>query len=156
MREREEGYIRRALAEAEAAAAAGDVPVGALVVVGGRVVAAAHNTREVDCDPTAHAEILALRRSGRELGRWRLDDADLYVTLEPCTMCAGAIVAARIRRLVFAAWDPKAGAAGSLRDVVRDPRLNHRVEVIGGVLEGEARAQLAEFFSDRRAPDNVL
>jgi tRNA-adenosine deaminase (EC 3.5.4.-) len=108
------------------------------------------NMREAAQDPTGHAEIMALRDAARTLGRWRLDDCTLYVTLEPCTMCAGAIVAARIRRLVFGAWDPKAGAAGSIRDVVRDARVNHQVEVIGGVCEAECSRKLLEFFAEQR------
>ncbi|MEX0705608.1 MAG: nucleoside deaminase, partial [Nitriliruptoraceae bacterium] len=126
--------MRVALAEAEAAAEAGDVPVGAVVVVDGHEVARGRNRREVDQDPTAHAEVLALRAAARELGTWRLDTATLVVTLEPCTMCAGALVLARIARLVFGADDPKAGAVGALYDVPRDPRLNHQVTVERGVL----------------------
>ncbi len=141
-----ESLILRTFELAERAAAAGDVPVGALVVRDGRIVAEGWNTREAAADPTGHAEINALRGAGLALGGWNLEGADLYVSLEPCTMCAGAIVAARIRRLVFGAWDPKAGAAGSLRDVVRDSRLNHQVEVVGGVLEDRAAAQLRAFF----------
>ncbi|RTE47782.1 tRNA adenosine(34) deaminase TadA [Actinotignum sanguinis] len=146
MRAAEKLFMREAVELAARAEAGGDVPVGALVVVDGAVVAHGWNTREREHDPAGHAEIMALRAAGAALGRWRLDDADIYVTLEPCTMCAGAMVGARIRRLIFGAWDEKAGAAGSLRDVVRDPRLNHRIEVIGGVLEEETSAQLRKFF----------
>ncbi|MGJ9619386.1 tRNA adenosine(34) deaminase TadA [Actinotignum timonense] len=146
MRAAEKLFMREAMELAVRAEAGGDVPVGALVVVDGAVVARGWNTREREHDPAGHAEIMALRAAGAALGRWRLGDADIYVTLEPCTMCAGAMVGARIRRLIFGAWDEKAGAAGSLRDVVRDPRLNHRIEVIGGVLEEETSAQLRKFF----------
>jgi tRNA(adenine34) deaminase len=128
-----------------------DVPVGAVVLgPDGAPIAGACNRREGLADPTGHAEILALRAAGDALGRWRLDGCTLAVTLEPCTMCAGAVVLARVARLVFGAWDPKAGAAGSVRDVVRDPRLNHRVEVVGGVLEAECGALLRAFFDDHR------
>jgi tRNA(adenine34) deaminase len=144
-------HMTAALAEARLALATGDVPVGALVVgPGGEVVARAHNAREATGDPTAHAELLALRQASEALGRWRLDDCTLVVTLEPCAMCAGAIVLARIPRLVLGAWDPKAGAAGSVHDLVRDRRLNHRVEVVGGLLEQECGAVLREFFDERR------
>ena len=129
-----------------------DVPVGAVVLdPAGTVIAAAGNRREADGDPTAHAEILALRSAARALGSWRLTGCTLVVTLEPCTMCAGATTAARVGRLVFGAADPKAGAVGSLWDVVRDRRLNHQVEVIGGVLAAECGAVLREFFARRRA-----
>jgi tRNA(adenine34) deaminase len=150
--------MRLALAEADLAAtgAAGDdrepdVPVGC-VVLGrdGRVVATAHNRREHDHDPTAHAEVLAIRAAGRELGGWRLDGCTLVVTLEPCPMCAGAVVLARLDRLVFGAYDPKAGAAGSVWDVVRDRRLNHRPEVVGGVLADECGERLRAWFGQRR------
>ena len=140
-----------ALAAARAALALGEVPVGAVVLdASGAVIASAHNERETSDDPTAHAEILALRRAGVALHSWQLSGCTLVVTLEPCTMCAGAIVLARIDRLVFGAWDPKAGAAGSLWDVVRDRRLNHRPEVVAGVREAECSALLADFFADRR------
>jgi tRNA(adenine34) deaminase len=129
----------------------GDVPVGAVVLSpDGAPIAGACNRREGLADPTGHAEILALRAGGDALGTWRLDGCTLVVTLEPCTMCAGAAVLARVSRLVFGAWDPKAGAAGSVRDVVRDVRLNHRVEVLGGVLEDECGALLRAFFEDQR------
>lgn len=195
MRELEKYWIGRAMELARRAAAAGDVPVGALVVGGTRSLAAGDtsgvisrdtsaavsyetndllsrnanipgsrtkensvassygnvlgegwNTREVDNDPAGHAEIMALRAAAQTLGSWRLEGCDLYVTLEPCTMCAGAIVAARLRRVVFGAWDEKAGAAGSIRDVLRDSRLNHQVEVVGGVRDEECARQIREFF----------
>jgi len=128
-----------------------DVPVGAVILdAAGTVLARARNRREADQDPTAHAEILAIRQAAAAVGRWRLTDLTLVVTLEPCTMCAGAVTAARLGRLVYGAEDPKAGAAGSLWDVLRDIRLNHRPEVIGGVLAGECGALLREFFAARR------
>jgi tRNA(adenine34) deaminase len=143
--------MARALTLARAAAADDDVPVGAVVVTReGVVIGEGRNRREADGDPTAHAEVLALREAARVRGAWRLDDVTLVVTLEPCTMCAGAIVLARVPRVVFGAWDPKAGAAGSVRDVLRDSRLNHRVEVIAGVREEECGAVLREFFETRR------
>lgn len=143
--------MKRALALATEAAAADDVPVGAVVLApDGTVVGEGRNRREADGDPTAHAEVLALRAAAQSRGTWRLEDCTLVVTLEPCTMCAGAIVLARIPRVVFGAWDPKAGAAGSIRDVLRDSRLNHRVEVIAGVREEECGAVLREFFEARR------
>jgi tRNA(adenine34) deaminase len=140
-----------ALEHARLARDHGDVPIGAVVLdAGNQVVAAAGNERELHSDPTAHAEILVLRRAAEALGSWRLDQHTLVVTLEPCTMCAGALVLARVRRLVFGAYDPKAGAVASLFDVVRDSRLNHRVEVTGGVREGECGQLLADFFARRR------
>jgi len=140
-----------ALAEAETALAAGEVPVGAVLLSGdGAVLASAANLRQVTADPTAHAEVLALRAAGAALGNWQLVDCTLVVTLEPCTMCAGALVLARVRRLVFGAWDDKAGAVGSLWDVVRDRRLNHRPEVLAGVRQDECAALLTRFFADRR------
>jgi tRNA(adenine34) deaminase len=143
--------IGAALIEARAALATGDVPIGAVVLgPSGDVVAVGRNEREALHDPTGHAEIVALRRAGAALGTWNLAGCTLAVTLEPCTMCAGAIVLARLERLVFGAWDPKAGAVGSLWDVVRDRRLNHRPEVVGGVREHECGALLEEFFAARR------
>ena len=143
--------MAEALAEARLAPTHGDVPNGAVVLdASGQVVARARNERELTGDPTAHAEVLALRRAADELGSWRLDGCTLVVTLEPCTMCAGALVLARVDRLVLGAWDPKAGACGSVRDVVRDTRLNHRVEVLGGVLEEPCAALLRAFFDARR------
>jgi tRNA(adenine34) deaminase len=148
--------MRLALVEAEHAAAAGDVPVGAVVVdVDGTVVASAYNRREAEADPTAHAEVLALRAAAARRGSWRLDGCTLVVTLEPCTMCAGAAVLARVDRVVYGATDPKAGAVGSLWDVVRDRRLNHRPEVVAGVLEQECGAQLREWFEAKRTPRPV-
>ncbi len=142
------------LALAEAALASGpDVPVGAVVLdAAGTVIARAANRREADGDPTAHAEIVALRAAAKAVGNWRLIGCTLVVTLEPCTMCAGAVTLARVDRLVFGAADPKAGAVGSLWDVVRDPRLNHRPEVVGGVLAAECGALLRAFFAARRSP----
>ena len=139
-----------ALDEARAAAEAGDVPVGAVVARGDEVLSRSGNAREQAQDPTAHAEILALRRAAVMVGSWHLEGCTMYVTLEPCAMCAGALVLARIDRLVYAAADPKAGFAGSLGDLTRDPRLNHLVEVETGVLETEASELLREFFRQRR------
>jgi tRNA(adenine34) deaminase len=151
--ERDLLFMRRALAAAEEAAGRGEVPVGAVVVTGGEIVAVAHNERETGSDPTAHAEILALRRAAAALGSWRLTGADLYVTMEPCPMCAGALVNARLRRLYFGSDDPKAGAVRTLYSLVDDPRLNHRVEVVPGVLGAEGAALLRSFFSRLRQPD---
>jgi tRNA(adenine34) deaminase len=148
-----------ALGEARVAAAEGEVPVGAVVLVDGRVVATRHNERERGGDPTAHAELLALRDAAAALGGWRLAGATLVVTLEPCPMCAGALVAARVGRLVFGASDPKAGACGSLYNLCSDPRLNHEVDVTGGVGADECGAVLTSFFAQRRgeqATDRAL
>jgi tRNA(adenine34) deaminase len=143
--------MRRALDLAASAPAAGDVPIGAVVVdADGVVIGEGVNVRERDGDPTGHAEVLALRAAAERLGEWRLSGCTLVVTLEPCTMCAGATVLARVDRLVFGAYDAKAGAVGSLWDVVRDRRLNHRPEVIGGVLAAESTALLEAFFADHR------
>jgi tRNA(adenine34) deaminase len=142
--------MRLALREAERALEHGDVPIGAVVVRGGEVVAAAHNEREVRQDPSAHAEIIALREAARAAGTWRVLDAVLYVTLEPCAMCAGAIVLARVPRVVYGASDPKAGACGSVIDILGEPRLNHRPEVAGGLLAEECSALLSGFFASRR------
>jgi tRNA(adenine34) deaminase len=142
--------MRLALAEAERAAGHDDVPIGAVVVREGEVLAAAGNERELRRDPTAHAEILALRAAAERLGGWRIPDATIYVTLEPCAMCAGAIVLARVPRVMFGAADPKAGAAGSVIDVLGEPRLNHRPEVVSGVLAEESAALLSAFFAARR------
>jgi tRNA(adenine34) deaminase len=143
--------MRQAIAVARQAEASGDVPIGALVVdADGAVLSTGHNLREADADPTAHAEVVAMRAAARERGEWRLDGCTLVVTLEPCTMCAGAIVLARLDRVVFGAFDPKAGAVGSLWDVVRDRRLNHRPEVIAGVLEDETGAMIRGFFDRHR------
>ena len=142
--------MQLALDQARLAATHGDVPVGAVVIdQAGTVLASAGNEREIRHDPTAHAELLALREASRQLRSWRLTGLTLVVTLEPCTMCASALVLARIARLVFGAFDPKAGAVSSLFDVVRDPRLNHRVDVRGGVLEAECGALLTDFFANR-------
>ena len=142
--------MRLALAEAEHALAHDDVPVGAVLVRGGEVVGAGRNERELRQDPSAHAEMLALREGARTLGSWRLLDCVLYVTLEPCAMCAGAIVLGRVPRVVYGTTDPKAGAAGSVLDVLAEPRLNHRPEVAGGLLATECAALLTGFFSTRR------
>jgi tRNA(adenine34) deaminase len=139
-----------ALAEARAAATEGEVPVGAVCLVDGHVVARRHNERERSNDPTAHAELLTLREAAAELGAWRLRDATVVVTLEPCPMCAGALVAARVGRLVYGAADPKAGACGSLYNLCADPRLNHEVAVTGGVRAEECGALLTSFFAGRR------
>ncbi|MDN5744954.1 MAG: tRNA adenosine(34) deaminase TadA [Nocardioidaceae bacterium] len=144
--------MRRALAEGEAAWAGGDVPIGAVVVdPAGAVLATGHNVREADGDPTGHAEVVALRAAAQTLGGWRLEGCTLVVTLEPCTMCAGAAVLARVQRVVFGAYDERAGAVGSLWDVVRDRRLNHRPEVVAGVLAEESSALLADFFDRHRS-----
>jgi tRNA(adenine34) deaminase len=145
-----DGPMRLALEQARLAADHGDVPIGAVVLdPSGAVVAAAGNQRELAGDPTAHAEVLVLREAAAAAGSWRLTDHTLVVTLEPCTMCAGALVLARVARLVFGAYDPKAGAVASLFDVVRDPRLNHRVDVRGGILEAECGGLLRDFFGSR-------
>jgi tRNA(adenine34) deaminase len=146
----DERLMRLALGEAERAAEHGDVPIGALIAQGGEVIAAAGNERELRHDPTAHAELLAVRAAAAALGGWRVPDSVLYVTLEPCAMCAGAIVLARIPRVVYAAADPKAGAAGSVLDVLAEPRLNHRPQVDSGVLADESAALLKAFFAERR------
>jgi tRNA(adenine34) deaminase len=147
---RDEYYMRLALREAERALEHDDVPIGCVIAHGGEVIAAARNERELRGDPTAHAEILALREASRHLEGWRLLDTVLYVTLEPCAMCAGAIVLARVPRVVYAAPDPKAGAAGSVLDVLAEPRLNHRPDVAGGLLAEESAALLRAFFASRR------
>ncbi len=146
----DQAAMRLALAEANQAPGHGDVPVGAVALVGGRVVSSRHNERELRLDPTAHAEILALRDAAAALGTWRLEDVTLVVTLEPCAMCAGALVAARLGRLVFGAVDLKAGACGSLYQLCADPRLNHEFPVTASVLAPECGAVLVEFFADRR------
>ena len=143
-----------ALAEARVAPLTGDIPVGAVVLdAAGTVIGRGHNVREALGDPTGHAEVVALRTAAGTVGGWRLDGCTLVVTLEPCTMCAGALVLARVQRLVYGAVDAKAGAVGSLWDVVRDPRLNHRPEVVAGVLAEECSALLAAYFAGRRADD---
>jgi tRNA(adenine34) deaminase len=147
---REDYFMRLAIREAERALEHEDVPIGAVVVRGGEVLAAAHNERELRQDPTAHAEMIALREAALAVGTWRVLDTVIYVTLEPCAMCAGAIVLARVPRVVYGASDPKAGAAGSVLDVLNEPRLNHRPEVAGGLLAGESAELLSSFFADRR------
>lgn len=142
--------MERAIEEARAAGAFGDVPIGAAIVSGGEVIASAGNRRELDRDPTAHAEVVAIRAAAEVLGGWRLPATTLCVTLEPCAMCAGAIVLARIPRVVFGATDPKAGAAGSVLDLLDEPALNHRPEVIGGFRAVECGALLTAFFANRR------
>jgi tRNA(adenine34) deaminase len=146
----DEDYMRAALDEAAAAAGRGEVPVGAVLVRAGAVVASGGNSPIASHDPTAHAEVLALRAAGQALGSYRLTDTTLYVTLEPCVMCAAAIVHARVQRLVFGAFDPRAGAAGSITNVFALPQLNHRVDVFGGVLMEDCARLLQEFFSARR------
>ena len=152
----DERWMREALARARDAVRWGDVPVGAAVVRDGVLVAAQANRTVRDQDPTAHAETAAIRAAAQSLGRWRLDDCTLVVTLEPCAMCAGAIVLARLARVVFGAWDEKAGMAGSVGDLLRHPRLNHRPEVRGGVLADDCAAVLREFFSARRTGAGAL
>jgi tRNA(adenine34) deaminase len=147
---RDEYFMRLALREAERAAEHDDVPIGAVVVRDGEVIGTGHNERELRQDPTAHAEVLALREAARALGSWRVLDAVLYVTLEPCAMCAGAIVLARIPRVIYGTTDPKAGAAGSVLDVLAEPRLNHRPQVAGGLLAQECSDILRAFFGSRR------
>jgi tRNA(adenine34) deaminase len=143
--------MEAALSQARAALVSDDIPVGAVVLSSsGDVIGTGHNEREALLDPTAHAEVVALRRAGEALGDWQLNGCTLVVTLEPCTMCAGALVLARVSRVVFGAWDPKAGAVGSLWDVVRDRRLNHRPEVVAGVREEECAQLLTDFFAGRR------
>lgn len=146
----DERYMRFALKEAEAAMSIGEVPVGAVIVKGGRVIARGHNQREMLKDPTAHAEMIAITQAAGALESWRLLDCTLYVTLEPCAMCAGAIVLARIPRLVFGAVDPRAGACGTLMNIVQDQRLNHRVEIASAVLGGDCGSILKDFFRARR------
>ena len=147
---RDEHFMRLAIREAQRATEHGDVPVGAVLVREGEVVGAGHNERELRQDPTAHAELLALREAARLKRSWRLLDTVLYVTLEPCAMCAGAIVLGRVPRVVYGTADPKAGAAGSVLDVLAEPRLNHRPVVSGGLLAPECAALLVDFFSSRR------
>jgi tRNA(adenine34) deaminase len=147
---RDEYFMHLALREAERALEHDDVPIGAVVVREGEVVATAHNERELRQDPTAHAELIALRDAARVAGSWRVLDSVLYVTLEPCAMCAGAVVLARVPRVVFGASDPKAGACGSVLDVLSEPRLNHRPEVAGGLLATECGELLSGFFASRR------
>jgi tRNA(adenine34) deaminase len=147
---RDEYFMRLALREASRALEHDDIPVGAVVVVDGEVLGTGHNERELRADPTAHAELIALRDAARSLGRWRVLESVLYVTLEPCAMCAGAVVLARVPRVVFGTADPKAGAAGSVLDVLAEPRLNHRPEVQSGLLAQECADLLRAFFASRR------
>ena len=151
----DEQYIRNALDLAREAVRRNEVPIGALVVRNGSIIAAATNRTVRDQDPTAHAELLAIREASSKLDSWRLDDCTLYVTLEPCAMCAGAIVLARVPRVVFGAWDDKAGMAGSVGDLLRHPRLNHRPEVRAGVLADECARLLEEFFQQQRSSDRL-
>ncbi len=150
-RHNDEAWMRRALDEARRAETLGEVPVGAVIVRDGALLAAAHNRRIIDADPTAHAEMLAIRAAAAALGDWRLEGCTLVVTLEPCCMCAGAIVLARVERLVYGAADPKAGAVETLYRLCEDPRLNHRLQLAGGVLAEECGRLLAEFFRRQRA-----
>jgi tRNA(adenine34) deaminase len=147
---RDEYFMRLALREAERAIEHDDVPIGGVIVREGEVIGSGHNERELRADPTAHAEMIALREAARALGSWRVLDAVMYVTLEPCAMCAGAIVLARIPRVIFGATDPKAGAAGSVFDILDEPRLNHRPQVVGGLLADESAGLLRGFFAPRR------
>jgi tRNA(adenine34) deaminase len=147
---RDEYFMRLALREAEHALEHDDVPIGAVVVHEGEVIGAGHNEREVRADPTAHAEVIALREAARALGSWRVLDAVMYVTLEPCAMCAGALVLARVPRVIYGAADPKAGAAGSVLDVFGEPRLNHNPQVQGGLLAADSAQLLQSFFASRR------
>jgi tRNA(adenine34) deaminase len=144
-------FMRMALEEAARAPGAGEVPIAALIVQGSRVLAQTHNYRELWQDPTAHAEVIAIRGAATALGTWRLTDTTLYVTVEPCTMCIGAIILARVSRVVFGAWDPKGGACGSVFDLTNEPYLNHHVEIVGGLLEEESRTLLQQFFRQLRA-----
>jgi tRNA(adenine34) deaminase len=146
----DEQYIRNCLDLAREAVKRNEVPIGAVIVRDGAIIAAAANRTVRDQDPTAHAELLAIREASSKLDRWRLDDCTLYVTLEPCAMCAGAMVLSRVKRVVFGAWDDKAGMAGSVGDLLRHPRLNHRPEVRAGVLAEECGALLSEFFAAQR------
>jgi tRNA(adenine34) deaminase len=146
----DEDFMREALGEAEKAAALGETPIGAVLVIEGEIIVAAHNMRETWQDPTAHAESIVLREASARYGRWRLSDATVYVTMEPCLMCAGALVLARIGRLVYGCRDQRAGALGSVYDVVRDGRLNHQFPIIPGVLEAPCRAVLQSFFEKLR------
>jgi tRNA(adenine34) deaminase len=147
-------YMELALQQAALASHIGEVPIGAVLVHNHEVIAAGHNYREVSQDPTAHAEMIVIRKAAQRMQTWRLTETTLYVTLEPCPMCAGAIIQARIARLVFGAWDPKAGACGSIFDIPAERRLNHRVQVMGGLLERESRELLQEFFRARRSAES--
>ncbi len=152
---RDESFMAQALLEARLAQEHGDVPVGAVVVCDGGIVGRGHNRREVDADPTAHAEILAIREAAKERGSWYLDGAQIFVTLEPCAMCAGAIVLSRIARVVYGADDPKAGACGGVLDITGDTRLNHQPSVVGGVMREECSELIRNFFRGLRARGNM-
>ena len=147
----DEHWMRLALAEADAAAAKSEVPIGCVIVADGRLLARGHNLRETTNDPTSHAELVAIREAAQALGSWRLEDTTLYVTLEPCAMCAGAIVNARVPRVIYGADDPKAGACRTLFTIGQDPRLNHRFELVAGVLATESAERLRAFFASLRA-----
>jgi tRNA(adenine34) deaminase len=149
-------FMQMALKEAARAPAVGEVPIAALIVQDGRVLAQAHNYRELWQDPTAHAEVIAIRAAAKTLGTWRLTDTTLYVTVEPCSMCIGAIILARISRVVFGAWDQKAGACGSLFNLPSEPKLNHQVAVTGGILEQESQALIQKFFKNLREASPVI
>ncbi len=155
MHRTDEEYMRLALEEAGRAAEAGETPIGAVLVAGGEVLASGHNMRETLQDPTAHAEVIVLREAAERLGRWRLPDATMYVTMEPCLMCAGALVLARVGRLVYGCRDPRAGALGSVYDVVRDGRLNHCYRITPGVLEPACRELVQGFFEKIRGPQGA-
>ena len=150
----EEEFMQQAIDEAKKALENDDVPVGALIVKDGRVIASAYNRREADRDATAHAEVLAIRAACRQLGRWNLSDCELYVTLEPCAMCAGAIVYARLKKVYFGAYDLRFGCAGTVHNLACDPALNHRTDVVGGVMEEPCKKLLVDFFADKRKKKN--
>jgi tRNA(adenine34) deaminase len=149
--DRDEKFMAAALRQAEKALARGDIPVGCVIVQDGKIIARGHNLRELKNDPTAHAEIVALRKAGRKLGSWRLNQAEVFVTCEPCAMCAGALVLARVRRVVYGCRDPKAGAVDTFFGIGRSPKLNHRFEVKSGVMEEQCQEQLSRFFKKLRA-----
>lgn len=149
-------YMQEVLKESAKALAEGEVPVGAVAVYAGRIIARAHNQKERLKDPTAHAEMIAITQASSALDNWRLKDVDFYVTIEPCLMCAGALVQARVRRIIFGATDPKAGGCGSIFNIVNDVRLNHQIEIISGVMEPECRAILQDFFQAKRNTGNLL
>ncbi|MEK6598896.1 MAG: tRNA adenosine(34) deaminase TadA [Deltaproteobacteria bacterium] len=150
-REKDEWFMREALKEAEKAAQKGEVPIGAVIVSDNKIIARGHNLKESTADATAHAEIIAIKKASKKLGRWRLTDSTIYVTLEPCLMCMGALIQARIERLVFGCYDPKAGACGSLYNLSHDKRLNHRIKVTTGVMAGECGDGLKDFFKSLRS-----
>ena len=152
----DESWIQESLREAREALSFGEVPIGSVAVFNGEAIARASNRRESWADPTAHAEVIVLREAARKLGRWRLTGVTIYATLEPCAMCAGAMILARTDRLVYGCTDPKAGACGSVLDVIREPRMNHRIEVTSGILEEECRSILKEFFAGRRVENGTF